>query len=166
VTEGGTNSTVSGRVVTVSGQGLAGVTINFSAAISYAGLPGPVVTDANGYWSQSGFVDCKGHFATASKNGYTFSPLKNFFSPGATNLDFTGSQQSARHQLGGDEAVAQASKGDRRPRVIADEKVLLTSSGIMPSAGSAGVGVLSCLVLFAAIRLYGIRSQRKSPPDL
>ena len=170
VTEGGTINTASGRVITSSGQGLAGVTITFSAGSPYLGLPGPVVTDANGYWSQSGFLDCKNHFATASKSGYTFSPFRNFFSPGATNLDFVATQQGSQaipsgHQRSGDETVALVLDRDRPGQGKADEGASVSSGRIIRPASSVGVGVFSCLFLFLAIRRYGIRSSaRRKPP--
>lgn len=89
VTEDGTITTASGRVTTSTGQPLAGVTITFSSLIGGALVPS-VTTDANGNWTQSGFVSCKGWYATASKTGYTFTPApRNFFNPGDQHVDFT-----------------------------------------------------------------------------
>ncbi len=88
VTEGGTSAEASGRVTDAFGRGVAGVTISFGALIAY-GSPAAVTTAADGSWSQSGFLPCKGNFATASLTGATLTPSRRFFSPGTANNDFS-----------------------------------------------------------------------------
>lgn len=92
VTEGGSDTSAGGRVVTGTGAGLAGVTITFGALVFGNPIPAAVVTDANGYWQQTGFASCAGNYATASKAGYTFTPApRNFFSPVNQHVDFVSS---------------------------------------------------------------------------
>lgn len=83
VRQGGTSTNVSGRVTTSGGAGVSGVTISFSAFAS------PVLTDATGFWQQSGFPTCTFAIATPSKSGFTFSPTRRSVSSGQTNRDFT-----------------------------------------------------------------------------
>lgn len=63
-----------GRVTTNDGTGLAGVTINFSSSDSSA--PPSVVTDADGCWSQAGFLADVSYTVIASKQNWTFTPAE------------------------------------------------------------------------------------------
>ncbi len=58
---------VTGTALNASGAGIANVTVGFG------GTPADVLTDSNGYYSQSGF-DNATYTVTFSKDGYTFSP--------------------------------------------------------------------------------------------
>ncbi|MEO6725760.1 MAG: putative Ig domain-containing protein [Blastocatellia bacterium] len=86
---------VSGRVVDLSGNGIAGVTLTFSNTFGGAGS---AQTDAAGNWSQSGFApgttpsSCAANPYTvrASKSGYSFNPASQTFCVATSSLNFTG----------------------------------------------------------------------------
>jgi hypothetical protein len=169
VSEGGTSSSASGRVTTASGQGLAGVTITFSALTPYPGLPAAVVTDANGYWSQTGFVVCKGNWATATKSGYTFSPNKNGFNPGAVNVDFLAmpSQGSNGARFESTARIASVfsalsprvaeSTGATREASINDQKQAANDRSLPHDP--TGFALLGCLAAVFVVRLYRLRQR-------
>lgn len=84
-------------MVTVSGQSLAGVTIYFSRVSGNGSIPAPVVTDATGKWSQTGFDETTRYIAYAKLGNYIFVPRTHDFSGLATGLDFqTVSQRKWR----------------------------------------------------------------------
>ena len=75
-------------LVTSSGQSLAGVTIYFSRVSGTGRVPDPVVTDATGKWSQTGFDEHTRYIAYARLGNYTFAPRSNDFSGPSTGIDF------------------------------------------------------------------------------
>lgn len=86
---------VSGRVVDLSGIGIAGVTLTFSNS---SGSPAATQTDNNGNWTQSGFAastsasSCTNQYTVkAAKAGYSFAPVSQTFCGTTSSLDFTGS---------------------------------------------------------------------------
>ena len=59
------------------------------SVISGAGpVPGPVVTNSEGNWSQAGFPAGSTYRVRASLSGYRFKPASLDFSETATDLDF------------------------------------------------------------------------------
>jgi hypothetical protein len=87
---------VSGRVTGVNKAGIADVTISFNFSNLKAGqkavAPGPVKTDANGNWSQSGFTGGVQYQARASKPNFTFNPAALIIAGAVSDLRFTGNQ--------------------------------------------------------------------------
>ena len=167
VTQGGTSSAASGRVTTASGQGLAGVTITFSALTPYSG-PATVVTDANGYWSQSGFISCKGNWASASKSGYTFTPNRGFFNLGAANVDFLATQTQTLNDgdyqnIGGVPATILATmtrpEPKVQPRVASSNNHRSQSASELPPTPTdpTGFAILGCVAVVFLLRLYRLR---------
>ncbi|HDS29120.1 MAG TPA: trypsin-like serine protease [Candidatus Acetothermia bacterium] len=84
-----TTYTVSGRVTTSSGSGVAGVSITFSRTSGTGTIPGSVTTDSNGRWTRTGFASGTTYRATPSQSGYTFSPSSRTFSSASTSVSFT-----------------------------------------------------------------------------
>ncbi len=72
--------------VTCNGNGLSGVTISFSD-----GLPN-VVTNSQGYWSQSGLAGSV--TVTATLSGYIFTPSSIIVTSASTDVDFTAVSQN------------------------------------------------------------------------
>ena len=91
--------TVSGRVTDGSGAPIAGVMLSFSLASGNGNVPGPVQTDANGNWSQSGFSLDSTYRVTPNKHGLTFTPAGRYFSTPADRLDFTGRSATVSSQI-------------------------------------------------------------------
>jgi len=80
----------SGRVTTVSGAGISGVTMNFTRISGTGALPASVVTDASGNWNQTGFQSGTTYRVTPVKTDCTFNPASRDFSSASTELNFTG----------------------------------------------------------------------------
>lgn len=85
---------VSGRVVDLTGIGIAGVTLTFSNS---AGDAGTAQTDSNGNWTQAGFTastsasSCTNQYTVkAAKAGYSIAPASRTFCGATSSLDFTG----------------------------------------------------------------------------
>lgn len=68
--------------------GVPGVTMTFSKVSGPGPVPGPVMTDANGNWSQSGFQRGTIYQVRPSKTGYNFRLAFQQFSTATTNLYF------------------------------------------------------------------------------
>src|SRR5262249_54583103 len=80
---------ISGRVtVGRPGPGLANVTMTFTRLAGSGALPGPVTTDADGYWFQTGFEPGTSYRVTPSLATYDFHLPRQDFTQ-ATTLDFT-----------------------------------------------------------------------------
>ena len=81
--------------VTNNGFGMAGVPVTFlKTTPGTAPTPAAVVTDASGFWSQSGFATSAAYRATPSLTGFTFSPPARDFAattPGLDDLSFAAS---------------------------------------------------------------------------
>jgi hypothetical protein len=80
----------SGRVTDAIGNGISGVTMNFTRVSGTGTLPASVVTDANGNWNQTGFQSGTTYRVTPVKTGCTFNPTSRDFSSDSTGLNFTG----------------------------------------------------------------------------
>jgi hypothetical protein len=81
----------SGRVTTQDGNGLGGVTVNFSGGQS------SVTTDADGYWCKH--LLSGGVIATPAETGYVFDPPSMAITGSASNLDFQASKTVQRYTL-------------------------------------------------------------------
>jgi len=77
-----------GRVTDPSGNGVAGVTITFET--DHGWLPEPVVSNAQGYWYQTGFAQGSTYRAIPSKGSWVFDPSLREFSEQAADQNFTG----------------------------------------------------------------------------
>jgi len=81
----------SGRVVSsTNGSGLAGVTLTFMLVSGSTVVPAPVQTDAQGNYSQIGFVADTTYLVVPSKASFTFTPASLTFTGTSTNLNFAG----------------------------------------------------------------------------
>ncbi len=80
---------VSGRVASSTGVPIAGVTLNFSRVSGGGDVPGSVLTDGDGNWSQSGFEPGTNYRVTASRIRSSFSPVSLDFNTSTSTLDFT-----------------------------------------------------------------------------
>lgn len=85
---------VSGRVSTSTGAGLAGVMISFTQVSGPSSVLSPATTDNNGYWSKSGVPTGSTYRAMPSLSGYTFSPPYWEFSNSSSSLNFTAVEDS------------------------------------------------------------------------
>ncbi|HYP25858.1 MAG TPA: SBBP repeat-containing protein [Blastocatellia bacterium] len=86
--------TASGHVTDASGLPIPGAVMIFTRITSGGALPQPVMTDASGAWSQSGFTSGNTYRVTPMKPRYTFSPaFQDFFSETNT-LNFTGTRNA------------------------------------------------------------------------
>lgn len=83
---------VSGRVTDGGGRPLAGVTMTFTGTLENSEPPRPVTTDADGRWSQSGFVPGMTYRVTPYKANQAFSPAFASFTGASSNLDFKAQQ--------------------------------------------------------------------------
>ena len=81
--------TVSGKVTSSAGMAIPGVTISFSRVTGGGEIPGSVLTDADGSWSQSGFEPGTTYRAAASRIRSAFAPASLDFSAATSSLDFT-----------------------------------------------------------------------------
>jgi hypothetical protein len=79
---------VSGRAIAMNGKGKSGVIMTFSSSSSIA-VPTNVTTDANGYWTQTGFVTGF-TYRVVPPGGYKmYYPSYIEFSKSSTTLNFT-----------------------------------------------------------------------------
>src|SRR5262249_11580774 len=79
---------VSGHVIEPSGTPIGAVTITFTRVSGGGDIPGPVETNENGAWSQTGFEPGTVYRATPTKPRRTFqSPFRDF-SAASGALDF------------------------------------------------------------------------------
>src|SRR5262249_391158 len=63
-----------------TGIGVPGVTVTFSAVSGSGAVPAPIVTDADGRWTQTGFEPGTTYRATPSRDTYAFYPPSQDFS--------------------------------------------------------------------------------------
>lgn len=89
--------TVSGRITTPHGAGLAGVTMTFTRISGAGQIPAAVLTSANGNWNQSGFSVGSTYRVTPSKSGYFFTPSSRTFSGATVNLNFASTFSTSYH---------------------------------------------------------------------
>jgi hypothetical protein len=87
---------VSGRVISKDQKGIAGATVTFKLVNASPGqkanLPGPVKSDANGNWSQSGFTKGFTYEANVSKPNFSFKPSAVSIEGPSNSLNFVGAQ--------------------------------------------------------------------------
>ncbi|MFN0110134.1 MAG: S8 family serine peptidase [Blastocatellia bacterium] len=81
--------TVSGKALSSAGMAVPGVTISFSVVFGGGEVPGNVLTDGDGNWSQSGFEPGTTYRATARRIRSSFSPPSIEFNAASSSLDFT-----------------------------------------------------------------------------
>ncbi len=82
---------VSGRVVSsTTGAGVAGVTMTFLLVSGSTGVPAAVQTDAQGNYSQTGFVVGTSYLVTPAKAGFNFTPSSLAFVGSSSGLNFSG----------------------------------------------------------------------------
>ena len=142
-------------LVTVGGSGLSGVTMTFSRVSGTGTIPGTVMTDTSGVWSQTGFQMGTTYRVIPSKADYTFSPAYLNFSGESTGLNFTGTpvipsgftvvspNGGENWKTGSSHAITWAYTGNPGPKV----KIELLKNGILnrtitskASLGSGGSG--------------------------
>jgi len=80
---------VSGRVTDSGGKGVRGATLTFHVGFGAGALPAPVITDANGNWSQTSFTSGAGYTVVVSHPNYTFQVNWLTFETVNTALNFT-----------------------------------------------------------------------------
>jgi hypothetical protein len=93
--------TASGRI-TQSGQGLAGITLNFSGGLD------SVVTDAQGNWSKSGLTGSV--IVTPTHSDWVFSPTNAILTEQNSQADFTATP-SATQQFTASGRITQSGQG-------------------------------------------------------
>ncbi|MEK7833604.1 MAG: S8 family serine peptidase [Acidobacteriota bacterium] len=80
---------VSGKVVNSAGMAMPGVTLSFSRVAGGGEIPGNVLTDGDGNWSQAGFEPGTTYRVSASRIRSSFSPASIEFNAAISTLDFT-----------------------------------------------------------------------------
>jgi subtilase family serine protease/subtilisin-like proprotein convertase family protein len=73
--------------VTNNGFGMAGVPVGFARTAGTGAVPAAVVTDAQGFWSQSGFATTGAYRATPALTGFVFTPVAQLFDAATAGLD-------------------------------------------------------------------------------
>ncbi|MGH9802979.1 MAG: S8 family serine peptidase, partial [Blastocatellia bacterium] len=81
--------TVSGKVASPTGMAVPGVTLSFSRVAGGGEVPGSVLTDVDGNWSQSDFEPGTTYRVTASRIRSAFAPASLDFNAATSALDFT-----------------------------------------------------------------------------
>lgn len=81
--------TVSGTTLSSTGFAIPGVRLSFSRVSGGGEIPGEVLSDANGNWTQSGFEPGTTYRVTASKIRSAFDPGSIEFSAANSTLNFT-----------------------------------------------------------------------------
>ncbi len=79
---------VSGRVTETTGAPISAVTITFTRVSGGGDIPGPVETNDNGFWSQTGFEPGTVYQATATKPRRSFTPPSIDFGSASSALNF------------------------------------------------------------------------------
>ncbi len=80
---------VSGKITSLAGMPMPGVTLSFSRVLGGGDVPGSVLTDGDGNWSQSGFEPGTTYRVSASRIRSTFSPASLDFNEATSALDFS-----------------------------------------------------------------------------
>ncbi len=80
---------ISGRVRNGVGGGVGRVTLTFTRVSGAGEIPGPVITDADGNWRQTGFEPGTTYRVIPASRRQNFSPAFRQFTTAGTNLDFT-----------------------------------------------------------------------------